>query len=427
MAASTLSIPSVFAKWFHVPPGTGINGTGAVDNVDGVNTITGDVLLKANTSLGVEAGAGSVGGVVTPSELTMSGNFSDAASPFGIKKVGPNRLILSGFNLYGGATEVAQGILTVANSNALGTTNGTATTGTQVDLNAALEMKGGIQVLNEFLTLTGPGVSNTGALRNVSDDNRWSGNVTLVGNSFVGVDVNSRLTMRGNVDDGLNGFSVTKAGGGKLTLGGTNTYAGGTHVLAGIVNVQNSSGLGLSTGGTVVENGGALETQVGVSITDQKLVGNGKGPGLAESVPLQWFPIGPASILDEPGSNSLFGIAKKGAASGRIAAMAADPHNAKVYYIAAAGGGVWKTKDGGISWVPLTDNVPGAPFQDMFMGAIAIAPSDTNTIYAGTGEPDFSGDSFYGRGVLWSPNGGLTWKLLGSDVFDRLAIAFRRL
>src|SRR5207245_7591095 len=125
--------------------------------------------------------------------------------------------------------------LRVANSNALGKTDGTATTGTQVDLNAALEIKGGVQVLNEFLTLNGPGVSNTGALRNVSDDNRWTGNVTIVGNSFVGVDVNSRLTMRGNIDDGLNGFSITKTGGGKLTFGGNNTYAGGTHVLAGIV------------------------------------------------------------------------------------------------------------------------------------------------------------------------------------------------
>ncbi|HEV3082674.1 MAG TPA: autotransporter-associated beta strand repeat-containing protein, partial [Gemmataceae bacterium] len=404
--------------------GTGINNTGAVDNIDGVNIITGDVQLTGSTSLGVESGAGSVGGVVSPSELTMSGNISDSTGPFGVKKVGPNRLILSGFNLYGGVTEVAQGSLSVRGSNALGATDGTAATGTVVDTNAALEMQGGIQVIGEALTLNGPGISNTGALHNMADDNRWTGNVTLASNSFVGADLNSRLTMRGDINDGLNGFSITKAGGGKLVLGGNNTYGGGTHVLAGIVNVQSSSGLGLSTGGTVVENGGALETQVGVNITDQKLVAAGTGPGQAENVPLQWFPIGPASILDEQGSNTLNGIAKPGPASGRIVAIAADPHNAKVYYIAAASGGVWKTKNGGITWVPLTDNVPGQEFQDMFMGAIAIAPSDTNTIYAGTGEPDFSGDSFYGRGVLWSPDGGLTWKLFtGDGAFDRLAIS----
>src|SRR5262249_50206521 len=93
--------------------------------------------------------------------------------------------------------------------------------------------------------------------------------------------------------------------------------------------------------------------------------------------------------------------------SGRIAAVAADPTNAKIIYIAAAGGGVWKTTDGGTTWTPLTDNQP-----TLSMGAIAVAPSNPNVIYAGTGEADNMSDCFYGRGILKSTDAGATWALL---------------
>jgi photosystem II stability/assembly factor-like uncharacterized protein len=104
--------------------------------------------------------------------------------------------------------------------------------------------------------------------------------------------------------------------------------------------------------------------------------------------------------------------------SGRVAAVAADPHDANTVYIAAAGGGVWKTTDGGTSWGPLTDNQP-----TLFMGAIAVAPSDPSTIYAGTGEANNSGHSFYGRGVLKSTDGGESWTLLGNAQFNRKTIS----
>ena len=53
------------------------------------------------------------------------------------------------------------------------------------------------------------------------------------------------------------------------------------------------------------------------------------------------------------------------------------------------------------------------------MGSIAIDPVNPEIIYAGTGEQHFSGDSYYGCGVLRSINGGITWEQLGSDVFQR--------
>lgn len=123
-----------------------------------------------------------------------------------------------------------------------------------------------------------------------------------------------------------------------------------------------------------------------------------------------WASKGPGPILNgAPGGDP---------SSGRIAALAADPTDPNTIYIAAAGGGVWKTTDAGTTWMPLTDAQ-----QTLFMGAIALAPSNPTTIYAGTGEADNSGDSFYGRGVLKSTDAGASWTLLGNAQFDRKAIS----
>ncbi len=84
--------------------------------------------------------------------------------------------------------------------------------------------------------------------------------------------------------------------------------------------------------------------------------------------------------------------------------MAVSPTNNNVIYVAAAGGGVWKTINGGTSWTPLTDSLP-----DTAMGALAIDPTNSNVIYAGSGEASFSGDSRYGAGLYKSADGGQTW------------------
>ena len=57
------------------------------------------------------------------------------------------------------------------------------------------------------------------------------------------------------------------------------------------------------------------------------------------------------------------------------------------------------------------------------MGALAVSQTNPNLILAGTGEGNFSGDSFYGRGIWHSTDGGATWHLYGNSVFDRMAIS----
>ncbi len=91
--------------------------------------------------------------------------------------------------------------------------------------------------------------------------------------------------------------------------------------------------------------------------------------------------------------------------SGRVTSIAISPvapYN--TVFLGTAGGGVWKTIDGGSNWVPLTDTQPS-----LAIGAVTVDPNNPNTIYAGTGEPNSSSDSYYGEGLLKSTDGGATW------------------
>jgi photosystem II stability/assembly factor-like uncharacterized protein len=93
---------------------------------------------------------------------------------------------------------------------------------------------------------------------------------------------------------------------------------------------------------------------------------------------------------------------------GRALAIEGVPGEPNTWYFGAVAGGVWKTVDGGANWTPLFDK------QDISsIGAIAVAPSDHNTIYVGTGEAAIRGDTTYGSGVYKSVDGGKNWKNIG--------------
>ena len=93
----------------------------------------------------------------------------------------------------------------------------------------------------------------------------------------------------------------------------------------------------------------------------------------------------------------------------RVVAVAADPSNPLVFYFGATGGGVWKTIDAGTHW----ENVSDAFFKTAAVGALAVAPSDPNVIYAGTGESCFQSNESHGDGVYKSADGGRTWTNVG--------------
>jgi photosystem II stability/assembly factor-like uncharacterized protein len=93
--------------------------------------------------------------------------------------------------------------------------------------------------------------------------------------------------------------------------------------------------------------------------------------------------------------------------SGRITSLAVDPTNANIVYAAAAGGGLWKSTDGGTTWFPLTDNFPR-----LSSGSVAIDPNNSTVVYYGTGEMNFNIDGYPGAGLFKSTDGGVTWSQL---------------
>jgi photosystem II stability/assembly factor-like uncharacterized protein len=93
---------------------------------------------------------------------------------------------------------------------------------------------------------------------------------------------------------------------------------------------------------------------------------------------------------------------------GRALAVSGVPQEPFTYYFGAVAGGVWKTTDGGLVWKPVFDKEPIAS-----IGAIAVAPSDPNVIYVGTGESCPRNDISYGDGVYKSTDEGKTWTNIG--------------
>ena len=85
------------------------------------------------------------------------------------------------------------------------------------------------------------------------------------------------------------------------------------------------------------------------------------------------------------------------------------PSVPNLYYFGAAGGGVWKTTDAGHNWTPIFDR------QAASIGAIAVAPSDPNVLYVGTGQPEPRYDTAAGDGVYVSRDGGRTWTHAGLE------------
>ena len=117
---------------------------------------------------------------------------------------------------------------------------------------------------------------------------------------------------------------------------------------------------------------------------------NGSGGGLLDGV--HWRLIGPFR-------------------AGRVVAVAGHPHERRTFYFGSTGGGVWKTRDGGHSWRNVSDGF----FRRASVGALAVAASDPNVLYAGMGECCIRSNVSHGDGVYRSTDGGATWVHCGLE------------
>jgi len=96
---------------------------------------------------------------------------------------------------------------------------------------------------------------------------------------------------------------------------------------------------------------------------------------------------------------------------GRSFAVAGHADQPDTFYFGSVGGGVWKTNNAGRTWFPISDE--GIPIGSI--GAIAVAPSNPNIIYVGTGEPDIRNQHSYGIGMYKSTDAGKTWTHIGLE------------
>jgi len=116
-------------------------------------------------------------------------------------------------------------------------------------------------------------------------------------------------------------------------------------------------------------------------------------------------PAKPEGLEDPPGIGALKYRSIGPAWGGRVARAAGVPGDPRIYYAATASGGVWKSEDGGLSWKPVFDEQPVSS-----IGSIAVAASDPNVVYVGSGEANIRGNVAAGNGIYKSTDGGKSWQ-----------------
>lgn len=229
--------------------------TASLVNFANANTWTGNLSITgatANDQVKMDVASGT--------QLTISGEISQATNTKGLTKAGAGTLLFSGANKYDGLTNVAVGTLVAGHNTALGST----LAGTTVQSGATLGFQNNVQIgSGEAITLYGMAAPPSAAsLRNLQDNNTVNGNITLSGGTNTGVAIESTsgsLILNGVIAQASHPNYLIKTGAGSLTLGGTaaNTFSGGFTMNDGTVIAAKTAGVD-ATGSAAVNIGDDL-------------------------------------------------------------------------------------------------------------------------------------------------------------------------
>jgi hypothetical protein len=134
----------------------------------------------------------------------------------------------------------------------------------------------------------------------------------------------------------------------------------------------------------------------------------------AQAEQLAWYSASQDKVLgplapDQAAELSTWQSLGPGNVGGRTRVLRFHPSNPDIMFIAGVAGGLWKSTNGGASWIPVTDLAPNLAIVSM-----VIDSSNPQRMWVGTGEGVFNGDAVQGAGIFYSSNGGLDWNLLQS-------------
>lgn len=386
------------------------SGSGVV-SLTGTNTYAGTTTISAGTlQIGDGGATGTLGSGAVVNNATLafnrSGSFTAAnaiSGTGGVTKLGTGTLTLGTSNTYSGITTISGGaILVNASSGMLGdTAGGTVVRGT----GAALQLQGGVTVAGESLTLAGDGVnasSAPGALRNLSGNNEWAGNINVLAAAVtrVGSDA-GKLTISGDVTlspitgdqfvlqgngegeisgdiSGLGRLTRSITGTGTWTLSGANTYTGKTTISGGAISVSSINSV---SGGAASSNLGAPTSATagtidfGNSTTTGALIYTGAGETTDRVVNLAGSSGG--GVLDQSGGGMLKFTSNLAAAAGSKALSLRGSTAGTGEFagnITNGSGTVGVTKSGSGTWTLSGDNsYTGAT--NITGGTLAVAVS----------------------------------------------------
>ncbi len=266
------------------------------------------------------------------SRLTITGDIGEVpGTAAGLTLRGGGALSLFGNGSYGGTTHITAGVLTIGSGDALGTPG-----------HSELQT---ITLLNDFPLITaftfkgyttGPIIfANDGPTDAAAIANALNALPSIGGiGGMVSVQPLDPGVYRVSFEGSLSGFdqplmTATVFGPGSINI------------------VENRKG----AGGTIIEEGACLQLAGSFTVAGEPLLINGSGSGALPNIPLQWHQIGPAPVTNgpNPGNQSVMG---------RVTATVVDPRDSNIIYMATAGGGAWKTIDGGRTWRQIFDAIP---------------------------------------------------------------------